>query len=71
MPLVRSEPTVPAREQSQTHALDCSANGIGISERLTVLETIKQTCRYGNISEVSEQVTINNGQQIKDTHHAM
>ena len=30
----------------------------------------KQTWRYGYISEVSEQVTNNNGQQIEDTHHA-
>jgi len=78
MPLVTFEPTVPAREQPQTHALDCSATGIGtyslhlihFPERLTVWETIKQTWRYGYISEVSEQVTNNNGQQIKDTRHA-
>jgi len=29
MPLVTFEPTVSARQQPPTHALDCSATGIG------------------------------------------
>ena len=34
MPPAGLEPATPASEQSQTHALDCSATGIGRVSRL-------------------------------------
>jgi hypothetical protein len=34
MPPAGFEPTIPASERSQTHALDCAVTGIGLTDKI-------------------------------------
>jgi hypothetical protein len=54
MPLMGFEPTIPASERPQTHALDRAATGIGFTLNIVAINTVNYIQIITHLDDVTE-----------------